>query len=202
MTIAPRPPGGNVCVKCEMWVKTWLRVLVSWSCISGGRCENESEGALCAYGEDMPPQKPFSLFHVVQICPGTKTWLGTLLATNVCHRICPNWFCTFIFGCICLHAVHWPACLFTGECFYLQGLLLPCFDFESWNASGLVIQISWYVQLWNWNKIIAATREEKGAEGTISPKDAGRPSAVNHLAFSFSRNSNFSKSFCTYFLCL
>lgn len=53
----------------------------------------------------------------------------------------------FLAACANLYLWNWPACLFTGQCLYLQGLLLTCFDFESWNASGLVIQISWYVQL-------------------------------------------------------
>lgn len=89
---------GNVCIKCEMWVETWLRVLVSRSCAGRGRCDNEIEGALSAYREGMPQQKPLSLFCVAQICPGTKAWLSALLAPKCVRQSNQP---ILIFSCIC-----------------------------------------------------------------------------------------------------
>lgn len=159
MTIAPWQPGGNVCVKCEMWAETWLRMLVSWNCISGGRCENEIEGALSAYGEGMPQQKPLSLFHIVQICPGTKAWLSALLATKSASEYLSNLFLHLHFWLLCK-----CVCFKIGLLAYLLGSVFISKVFcccastlshempqdESFRSVDMCSSV------WKWNQIIAA----------------------------------------------
>lgn len=141
-----------------MWAETWLRVLVSWNSIGCGRCENEIEGALCAYGEGMLQQKPLSLFHVVQICPGTKARLSALLANCVRGSEQPVFAPSFLAKYASVYALK-SACL---SIYWALIFICKVFCCRTSTLSHEMPQdesfrsVDMCSSVWKWNSIVAA----------------------------------------------
>lgn len=134
----------------------------------------------------MPQQKPLSLFHVVQICSGTKGWLCMLLATKCIRGSDQPVFEPFflalyasllVFMSVCL-LIYWAALVFPRSAVHELWLwVMKCLrTSHSEQISAALFGNRTDSMLHTGN-----TGEAESAEGTVNPKNTGHPHRWNEL---------------------